>query len=151
MLLTTMFSCAYSPAGAVLDAARDGILLVACELAHTAAPSTGQHKAAPDEDRGARHLRACPSAGLPRRPDRQHRRGSSPVPRKAGPPARADPACGVRSFAVVFVLLVEGVADALVGGAGLAVDAVGVDLEQDCDAVAGAAGDLGRGDPSVEP
>jgi hypothetical protein len=34
---------------------------------------------------------------------------------------------------------VQGVADALVGGAGLAVDAVGVDLEQDGDTVAGAA------------
>jgi hypothetical protein len=31
---------------------------------------------------------------------------------------------------------VEGVVDALVGGGGLAVDAVGVDLEQDGDAVA---------------
>jgi hypothetical protein len=38
---------------------------------------------------------------------------------------------------------VESIADALVGGAGLAVDAVGVDLEQDGDAVAGAAGDFG--------
>lgn len=34
---------------------------------------------------------------------------------------------------------------------GLAVDAVGVDLEQDGDAVAGAAGDLGGGDPGVDP
>jgi hypothetical protein len=33
-----MFSCAYSPAGAVLDAAWGGVLLVACELVHTAAP-----------------------------------------------------------------------------------------------------------------
>jgi hypothetical protein len=48
----------------------------------------------------------------------------------------------VMSLAVVFV---EGVADALVGGAGLAVDAVGVDLEQDGDAVASAAGDFGGG------
>src|SRR5258708_39731387 len=60
-------------------------------------------------------------------------------------------ACGAGSFAVVFVLLAEGVVDALVGCAGLAVDAVGVDLEQDGDAVAGAAGDLGGGDPGVEP
>ena len=45
----------------------------------------------------------------------------------------------------------EGVGDALVGGVGLAVDAVGVDLQQDCDAVPGAAGDLGRRDPGVEP
>ena len=37
----------------------------------------------------------------------------------------------------------EGVGDALVGGVGLAVDAVGVDLEQDGDAVPSAAGDLG--------
>src|ERR1039457_7006838 len=54
----------------------------------------------------------------------------------------------VMSLAVVFV---EGVADALVGGGGLAVDAVGVDLEQDGDAVAGASGDFGGGDPGVEP
>jgi hypothetical protein len=47
--------------------------------------------------------------------------------------------------------LVEGVADALVGGGGLAVDAVGVDLEQDGDAVAGAAGDLGGGHAGVQP
>jgi hypothetical protein len=39
----------------------------------------------------------------------------------------------------------------VVGSGGLAVDAVGVDLEQDGDAVAGAAGDLGGGDPGVEP
>jgi hypothetical protein len=45
----------------------------------------------------------------------------------------------------------EGIADALVGGACLAVDAVGVDLEQDGDAVAGAARDFGGGDPGVEP
>jgi len=61
------------------------------------------------------------------------------------------PACGAGSLAVVFVLLAESVADALVGCAGLAVDAVGVDLEQDGDAVAGAAGDFGGGDPGVEP
>jgi hypothetical protein len=52
----------------------------------------------------------------------------------------------VMSLAVVFV---EGVADALVGGAGLAVDAVGVDLEQDGDAVAGAPGDFGGGAPAL--
>src|ERR1017187_6793531 len=45
----------------------------------------------------------------------------------------------------------EGVGDALVGGAGLAVDAVGVDLEQDGDAVPGAAGDFGGRDPGVQP
>lgn len=42
----------------------------------------------------------------------------------------------------------EGVVDALVGGGGLAVDAVGVDLQQDGDAVAG---DLGGGHPGVQP
>ncbi len=41
--------------------------------------------------------------------------------------------------------------DAPVGSAGLPVDAVGVDLEQDGDAVPGTAGDLGRGHPRVEP
>src|SRR6185437_13111584 len=45
------------------------------------------------------------------------------------------------------VLGAEGVSDALVRGIGLAVDAVGVDLEQDGDAVPGAAGDLGGGHP----
>ncbi len=39
----------------------------------------------------------------------------------------------------------------LVRGVGLPVDAVGVDLEQDGDAVTGAAGDLGGGHPRVEP
>ena len=34
---------------------------------------------------------------------------------------------------------------------GLAVDAVGVDLEQDHDAVPGAAGDLGGRHPGVQP
>jgi hypothetical protein len=34
---------------------------------------------------------------------------------------------------------------------GLAVDAVGIDLEQDGDRVPGAAGDFGGGDPGVEP
>ena len=46
---------------------------------------------------------------------------------------------------VLPVILAEGVGDALVRGGGLPVDAVGVDLEQDCDAVPGAAGDLGGG------
>jgi hypothetical protein len=41
----------------------------------------------------------------------------------------------------------EGIGDALVGGGGLAVDAVGVDREQNGDAVPGAAGDLGGGYP----
>jgi hypothetical protein len=45
----------------------------------------------------------------------------------------------------------EGVGDAFVDGAGLAVDAVGVDREQDGDAVPGAAGDFGRRDSGVEP
>jgi hypothetical protein len=43
------------------------------------------------------------------------------------------------------VLGAEGVGDALVGGVGLTVDAVRVDLQQDRDAVPGPAGDLGRG------
>jgi hypothetical protein len=42
------------------------------------------------------------------------------------------------------VMGAEGVGDALVGGVGLPVDAVGVDLEQDRDAVPDSAGDLGR-------
>jgi len=45
----------------------------------------------------------------------------------------------------------ESVADALVGGSGLAVDAVGVDHEQDGDAMAGTAGDLGGRNSGVEP
>ena len=43
----------------------------------------------------------------------------------------------------------EGVGHALVGCIGLAVYAVGVDLEQDGDAVPGATGDLGRGLPEL--
>ena len=43
------------------------------------------------------------------------------------------------------VLGAEGVGDALVGGVVPPVDAVRVDLEQDGDAVPGAAGDLGGG------
>ena len=45
----------------------------------------------------------------------------------------------------------EGVGDALVGGISLPIDAVGVDLQQDGDAVPGPAGDLSRGDPGVQP
>jgi hypothetical protein len=45
----------------------------------------------------------------------------------------------------------EGVDDALVGGISLTVNAVGVDLEQDRDAMPGAAGDLGGGYPGVQP
>jgi two-component system chemotaxis response regulator CheB len=41
----------------------------------------------------------------------------------------------------------EGVGDPLVSGVGLPIVAVGVDLEQDGDAVPGAAGDLGSGYP----
>jgi hypothetical protein len=56
---------------------------------------------------------------------------------------------------VVTALCAVGIAqsfgDALVGGVSLPVDAVGVDLEQDGDAVPGAAGDLGRGHPGVQP
>jgi hypothetical protein len=42
----------------------------------------------------------------------------------------------------------EGVGDALVGCISLPVDPVGVDLEQDRDAVTGAAGDFGHGHPA---
>ena len=45
----------------------------------------------------------------------------------------------------------EGLVGALVGGVGLAVDGVGVDLEQDGDGVPGAAGDLGSGHAGIEP
>jgi hypothetical protein len=45
----------------------------------------------------------------------------------------------------VVVLLAESVADALFGGTGPALDAIGIDLEQDSDAVAGVAGDFGGG------
>jgi len=41
--------------------------------------------------------------------------------------------------------------DAALGGVVLAVDALGIDLEQDGDAVSGPLGDLGRWDASVEP
>jgi hypothetical protein len=51
-------------------------------------------------------------------------------------------------LSVLVILAAEGVGDALVGGVGLAVDAVGVDLEQDDDAVPGAAGDFGGGHPA---
>ncbi len=44
----------------------------------------------------------------------------------------------------------EGVSDALVGGVGLAVDAVGVDLKEHDDAMPGPAGDLGGGHPGVQ-
>ena len=44
----------------------------------------------------------------------------------------------------------QAIRDALVDGVGLAVDAVGVDLEQDGDAVTGAAGDFDGGDPGVD-
>ena len=46
---------------------------------------------------------------------------------------------------------VDSVGDAAVGGIGLPVDAVGVDLQQDRDAVPGPAGDLSRGHPGVQP
>jgi hypothetical protein len=69
--------------------------------------------------------------------------------------------CRFRSLPGVAVVLVtgvllgvlgaEGFGDALVGGGGLAVDAVGVDLQQDRDAVPGAARDLGGGHPGVQP
>jgi hypothetical protein len=44
------------------------------------------------------------------------------------------------SLAVSLVLLAEGIADTAAGSGGLAVDAVGVEPEQDGDAVAGEAG-----------
>jgi hypothetical protein len=53
--------------------------------------------------------------------------------------------------AALGVLGAEGASDALVGGVGLPVDAVGVDLQQDSDAVPGAAGQLGRRHPAVQP
>ena len=49
------------------------------------------------------------------------------------------------------VLVAEGVGDALVDIVSLAVDAVGIDLQQDGDAVSGAAGDFGGGYSGVEP
>jgi hypothetical protein len=67
--------------------------------------------------------------------------------RGTGHTARALP---VPSCAEV-VVAAEGVGDALVDGAVLAVDAVGVDLEQDGDAVPGPAGDLGGRDAGVQP
>jgi hypothetical protein len=69
----------------------------------------------------------------------------SPASGTLGPPAA--PAYNVRSVTAV----VEGVADALVGGTGLAADAVGVDLEQDGDAAARAARDLGSGHVGAQP
>ncbi len=57
----------------------------------------------------------------------------------------------LRASCAFDAVVVEGVADAPVGGGGLAVDAVGVDLEQDGDAVSGAAGDLGGGHAGVQP
>ncbi len=61
------------------------------------------------------------------------------------------PAVAVFLVTGLSVLKAEGVGDALVGGVGLPVDAVGVDLEQDGDAVPGTAGDVGGGHPGVEP
>ena len=61
------------------------------------------------------------------------------------------PAVAVFLATGLSVLKAEGVGDALVGGVGLPVDAVGVDLEQDGDAVPGTAGDVGGGHPGVEP
>jgi len=45
----------------------------------------------------------------------------------------------------------QGISDAFVDGVGLPVDAVGVDLEQDGDAMPGAVGDFSGGYPGVEP
>jgi hypothetical protein len=70
-------------------------------------------------------------------------------------PGRGRCSCPARTSGFLVILAVpraaEGVGDALVGGVGLAVDAVGVDLEQDRDAVPGAAGDFGGGDAGVQP
>ena len=44
----------------------------------------------------------------------------------------------------------QGVGDAFVGDIGLAVDAVGIDLEQDDDTVSGAAGGPGGGHTRVQ-
>jgi len=79
--------------------------------------------------------------------------GSQPCHAPTGTRVRlpaGKPGLGSRVMSLA-VVSVEGVVDALVGGGGLAIDAVGVDLEQDGDAVAGAAGDLGGGHAGVQP
>lgn len=48
-------------------------------------------------------------------------------------------------------VVAEGLGDAALGDFVLAVDALGVDAQQDLDAVAGPLGDLGRRDAGVEP
>jgi hypothetical protein len=48
-------------------------------------------------------------------------------------------------------MMTEDLFDAVVGYLFLAAGALGVDAEEDFDAVAGAAGDLGGGDAAVEP
>jgi len=50
-----------------------------------------------------------------------------------------------RSLQAGIICAAESISDAFVDGVGLAVDAVGVDLEQDGDAVPGAAGPAARG------
>jgi len=69
----------------------------------------------------------------------------------AAPGRRRGRNAGALASVSFAVMPVEGVADALAGGAGLAVDAVGVDLEQDGDAAAGAAGDFSDRHAGVEP
>jgi hypothetical protein len=60
--------------------------------------------------------------------------------------------CGLSAiFFLLGVLDAKGDGDALVGRGGLAVDAVGVDLAQDGDAVPGATDDLSGGHPGVQP
>ena len=66
-------------------------------------------------------------------------------------PTGARPRLRMSGFLLSCCLVAEGVVDALVGGVGLSVDAVGVDLEQDGDAVPGAAGDFGGRDAGVQP
>jgi hypothetical protein len=96
--------------------------------------------------RKGRRPRSCLGTSRPRR---HHARQLSWAVRVTA--ARSATAELRQASAGLVVRFVEGVADALVGGPGLAVDAVGVDREQDGDAVAGAAGDLGGGHPGVQP
>jgi len=96
--------------------------------------------------RKGRRPRSCLGTSRPRR---HHARQLSWAVRVTA--ARSATAELRQASAGLVVRFVEGVADALVGGPGLAVDAVGVDREQDGDAVAGAAGDLGGGHPRVQP
>jgi fermentation-respiration switch protein FrsA (DUF1100 family) len=64
--------------------------------------------------------------------------------------ARVCPPEVMSAALIVLILAAQGVGDALVGGGLATADAVGVDLEQDGDAVLGAAGDLGGGNSRVQ-